>query len=56
MRLLPILAVAAASLSLAACTVNTAPANPPPPVAATVVTPAPMMTAPAAGSTVVVRP
>lgn len=56
MRLLPVLAAVAASLSLAACTVNTAPANPPP-VAATVVTPAPMVApAPAAGSTVVVRP
>ncbi|MBP0447179.1 hypothetical protein J8J14_20590 [Roseomonas sp. SSH11] len=56
MRTLPVLAALVASLGLAACTVNTAPSNPPPPVAATVVTPAPMMSTPAPGSTVVVRP
>ena len=60
MRTLPVLAALAASLGLAACTLNTAPQNPPVAVApapATVVTPAPTVMTPAPASpTVVIRP
>ncbi|MFC0386714.1 hypothetical protein [Muricoccus vinaceus] len=56
MRLLPVLAALAASMALTACTLNTAPANPPP--SATVITPAPapapMMMAPAPSSPAVI--
>jgi uncharacterized lipoprotein YajG len=45
MKVLPILAAVAASFALAACTLNTAPQNPPPPQ--TVVTPAPTVMTPA---------
>ncbi|WP_161993769.1 hypothetical protein [Muricoccus nepalensis] len=55
MRLLPLLAVVAASMGLAACTLNTAPPPPPP---STIVTPAPapmMMTPAPASPAVIVR-
>ena len=57
MRLLPLLAVVAASMSLVACTLNTAPPAPPP---ATIVTPAPapapmMMTPTPSSPAVIVR-
>jgi len=57
MRLLPVLAAVAASLGLAACTLNTAPPASPPPSATIVTPPAqPMMMAPAPASpSVIVR-
>lgn len=57
MRILPIAAVAFASLGLAACSINTAPApSRAPDVVAVQPVPSAVVTTPAPSSTVVVRP
>ena len=54
MRILPVLAVAIASLGLTACSINTAPRSPD--VVAVQPAPSAVVTTPAPASTVIVRP